>query len=108
MARTRLRGAAAVAAALALGGLGFEARADQGNAVIDSKQPGSVVLNGHGYRISDSTVVEDREGNGIGYAQLPTLEQGASADAAAVWFEASDDERSPVLYRLRLTGSVPD
>lgn len=108
MRKTFVGGAAAVGLALGLGAPSSPARADQGNALIDSKQPGSVVLNGREYRMTDATVVEDSAGNRIGYLELPTVEQGASPDAAAVWYEASDDERSPALYRLRLTGEEPD
>lgn len=107
MRNTILRGAAAVAIGVLGLGLGQAAAANQGNAVIDSKQPGSVVLDGSPYRLSDATVLEDKEGNQLGYAQLPTREQGASIDDAAVWYEASDDERSPLLYRLKLTGAQP-
>jgi len=99
------------AAVLAIGvlglGLGQGASAGQGNGVIDSKQPGSVVLDGIPYRMSDATVLEDKEGNRLGYAQLPTREQGASVDDASAWYEASDDERSPLLHRLKLTGAQP-
>jgi hypothetical protein len=101
-----LRGAVLAIGALSLG-FGPGASADQGSAVIDSKQPDAVMLNGSPYRISDATVLEDKEGNRLGYAQLPTREQGASVDDASAWYEASDDERSPVLYRLKLTGAQP-
>jgi hypothetical protein len=95
--------AAIVAIGLALGGA---AEAAQGNAVIDSKQDGAVVLGGASYRVGDATVIEDENGNKLRFAEVPSIADGASQDAAAVYFEASDEE-SPMLQLLRLTGAVP-
>ena len=100
------------ASALALGliaGTG-SARADQGSSVIESKaaDASTVTLGGKSYRLSESTTLEDKHGNKIAFRELPATEQGASEDAAAVWFEASESEaQNPVLHLLKLTGSVP-
>jgi hypothetical protein len=107
MKRNTLRHAAALALCTATLAFAGAAPAGQGNAVIESKQDGAVVLNGASYRTSDGTVIEDREGNRISFAELPSLERGASADDAAVWFEASDDATAPLLHRLKLTGAQP-
>ena len=103
-----LRGAAATAiGALGLG-LAAAAGADQGNALLESKADGVVVMNGGTvYRVSDSTVLESKEGNRMTFAELPTLATGASADDAAVWFEASDGETQPLVHLLKLTGATP-
>jgi hypothetical protein len=95
------------AAALAIGLAASAAGADQGSALLDSKQDGTLVLSGREFRWNDGTALEDEEGNRIGFAELPSRERGASDDDAAVWYEASDDEASPLLYRLKLTGAVP-
>lgn len=98
------------AIALCAGALasGRDALAAQGAALIDSKEPGHVVLGGSRYRLSDATVLEDKDGNTITYAQLPTMASGATADAAAAWYEASDGDAEPLLHRLKLTGGLPD
>ena len=101
------------ASVLALGSIALAnpASAGQGTSVVESKQvsDGIVVLGGSTYRVSDGTAIEDTEGNSIALADVPTLAQGATSDAAAVYFEASDgDVATPVLHRLKLTGSVPD
>jgi hypothetical protein len=91
--------------------LASPASAGQGNSVVESKQlaDGIVVLSGSSYRVSDGTAIEDVSGKTIALADLPTLAQGASNDDAAVYYEASDgDVTTPVLHRLKLTGSVPD
>ena len=100
------------AGALALGFIAGSgsARADQGSSVIESKQTdqSTVAMGGKTYRVSESTVLEDKDGNKIAFDALPTTEQGASEDDAAVWFEASESEaQNPVLHLLKLTGSVP-
>jgi len=101
----RIRGAAfAIACSLALAGA---AGAEQGSAVIESKDVSSVVMNGATYRVSEATVIESKEGARMQLADLPTLAEGASADAAAVWFEADDDERARTAHVIRLTGSMP-
>jgi hypothetical protein len=97
---------------IALGSLATAdpASAGQGNSTVDSKQVGEglVVLGGTTYRVNDSTALEDENGQPIAFTALPTVAQGASADDAAVWFEASDtDASTPVLHRLKLTGAVP-
>jgi hypothetical protein len=101
------------ASALALGlvaGAGA-VRADQGTAVIESKQLDQhvVTMGGKAYRVSDGTVLEDKDGNPLEFAALPTTAGGASADDAAVWFETGDESeaQTPVLHLLKLTGSVP-
>jgi hypothetical protein len=85
-----------------------DARADQGNAVIESKSQGEVVLSGRTYRVSSSTALESKEGARLSFADLPATAEGASHDDAAVWYEASDDERMPTATRIKLVGSVPD
>lgn len=99
--------------ALALGALALAtpASAGQGTSIVESKQlsEGIVVLGGSAFRVSDGTAIEDVAGNRIALADVPTVAQGASSDDAAVWYEASDgDVATPVLHRLKLTGSVPD
>ena len=85
-----------------------DARADQGNALIESKSPGEVVMDARTFRVNDATVLESKDGARVSFAELPTKAEGASDDAAAAWYEASDDERAPVLSRLKLTGGLPD
>jgi hypothetical protein len=101
-----IAGAVALGLVTAAGG----ALAVQGNAVVDSKKvaENTVVLGGTVYRVSDSTTIADENGNAITLAEVPTLEQGADQNDAAVWYEASDAEvGTPVLHLLKLTGSVP-
>ena len=101
------RGLAAIAAG-ALGlALGAAAQADQGNAVIEAKSDGAVVLHGTQYRVNDATVLESKDGNRLRLADLPSVEQGASNDAAAVWYEA-DDASPPTAQLIRLTGGMPN
>jgi hypothetical protein len=100
------------AGALALGFIAGSgsARADQGSSVIESKQTdeSGVTIGGNTYRVSESTALEDKDGNRIAFGALPSTEQGASEDDAAVWFETSESEaQNPVLHRLKLTGAVP-
>lgn len=100
----------ASAVALGLIASAGSARADQGSSVIESKmlEESLVTMTGKTYRVSESTVLEDKDGNKIAFEALPTVEQGASQDDAAVWFETGDSElQSPVLQVLKLTGSVP-
>jgi hypothetical protein len=102
-----------LAGSLALGLMAASApaQAGQGTGVIDSKQVegGTVVVGGTTFRVSDGTALEDKDGNAITFAALPTVAQGASVDDAAAWFEATDSEaQMPVLHRLKLTGAVPD
>lgn len=107
MTMRNLRGAAAIAiGALALA-TGAPAGADQGSAVIDSKAEGQVVLSGVEFRVSESTVIESKDGNRVPFAELPTTAEGASGDDAAVWYEASDADASPTLHLLKLTGAMP-
>lgn len=101
------------AGALALGAIALAtpASAGQGTSIVESKQvsEGLVVLGGSTFRVSDVTAIEDVDGNSIALADLPAVAQGASHDDAAVWYEASEgDVTTPVLHRLKLTGSVPD
>src|SRR5262245_58168055 len=102
-----LRHAAALALCTAGLAIAGSASASQGSAVIESKQEGSVVLSGASYRVTDGTVLEDKDGNKLTFAELPSAELGASADETAVWFEASDDATSPLLHLLKLTGTQP-
>lgn len=106
MSRRAIRSAAAAAFAGVGLALGAAAEADQGNAVIESKQADAVMLGNASYRVSDATAIEDPDGNKLTLAQVPSVADGASQDAAAVYFEASD-EAQPMLHLLRLTGSVP-
>jgi hypothetical protein len=101
-----------LAGTLALASLAFAnpARAGQGNSIVDSKQvaEGLVVLSGSTYSVSDATAIEDADGNKVALADVPSVAQGASDDDAAVYYEASEgDVTTPVLHRLKLTGSVP-
>jgi hypothetical protein len=84
----------------------------EGTAVIWSVQPsrGTVVLGKDTFRVDDRTRLEDQQGNRILLIQLPSLGAGASGDAAAAWFEAQENNGTtpPILYRLRLTGRVPN
>lgn len=98
----------ATLASAVLLGIALQARADQGNAVLESKTDGQVSMNARTYRVTDATVLEDKEGKGISFAELPTKAEGADDDASAVWYEASDDANAPVLSRLKLVGSTPD
>jgi hypothetical protein len=95
---------------LALGAAGG-ARAGEGTALIQrvDVEHATVVLDRDAYRVSDRTRIHDADGNVLTLAQLPSLERGASADAAAAWFEAGDGRfgSAPPLYELRLTGAVP-
>ena len=101
-----------IAGALALGfiaGTG-SAHADQGNSVIESKKANEsvITMGGKTYRVSESTALEDKDGNKIAFGALPSTESGASQDDAAVWFETSESEaRNPMLHLLRLTGGMP-
>jgi hypothetical protein len=101
-----------LAGAVALGGIAIAAgaQADQNSAVVDSKRLAEsvVVLSGTTYRVGEGTAISDKDGNSISLAELPTLAQGASADDAAVWYEASDSQvATPVLHVLKLTGAQP-
>lgn len=84
---------------------------DRGSVVIDSVDVAGerVVLGGVSYAVVDATVLEDEAGQGTSLAELPSLASGASPDAAAVWFESAEASRgtTPVLLKLRLTGSLP-
>ena len=100
------------AGALALGCIAStgSARADQGNSVIESKKADEsvITMGGKSYRVSESTALEDKDGNKIAFGALPSTENGASQDDAAVWFETSESEaRNPMLHLLRLTGGMP-
>jgi hypothetical protein len=110
MTLRRIALAGALGAALAAPGLA-RAENDQGSAEIDAVhlEQNVVDLNGKPFRVSDGTVIEDKQGQRIGLLQLPSIEHGASADQAAVWYEAEEgDGRSArLLYRLKLTGMRP-
>ncbi len=99
---------AAALAALALAPA-VAVRAGDGNAVIRSvdQERGVVVLDTRSFRVTDRTVLRDRDGNATTLGQLPSTSRGADDDAAAVYYEASDAERGAVLHRLELVGSVP-
>jgi hypothetical protein len=101
----------ASALALALCAGAGPARADQGNAVIESKQLAEKLLtmSGKEYRVTDGTVLEDKDGHAIAFAALPSTAKGARQDDAAVWFETADESeaRPPVLHFLKLTGAMP-
>lgn len=106
MSRHSIRSTAAAALAAIGVALGGAAEAGQGNAVIESKQDDAVMLGSASFRIGAATVIESPDGNKLSFAELPSIADGASADAAAVYYEASDEEQ-PMLQLLRLTGSVP-
>jgi hypothetical protein len=100
----------ATSLALASLALATPALADQGHSVVDSKSVAEslVVLGGTTYRVSDSTAIEDSDGNAIPLADVPAIAQGAGQDDAAVFFESSEGNVTmPVLHRLKLTGAVP-
>lgn len=101
-----------IAGALALGFIAAtgSAHADQGSSVIESKKSNedAITMDGKTYRVSESTALEDKDGNRIAFDALPSTESGASQDDAAVWFESSESEaREPILHRLKLTGGMP-
>ena len=50
------------------------------------------MLGAASYRVGDATVIEDENGNKLSFAEVPSIADGASQDAAAVYFEASDEE----------------
>ena len=106
MSRRAIRSTAAFAMTAIGLALGTAAGAGQGNAVIESKQSDAVILGSASFRVGDSTVIEDADGNKLGFAEVPSVADGASQDAAAVYYEASDEEQ-PMLHLLRLTGAVP-
>jgi hypothetical protein len=106
----RTKTTAVLAMALALFAAGAATGQEQGSAVIFSVDAmrSLVVLDGESYRVDDSTVLEDKDGNALTVGSLPSLEGGSDADASAVWFEAREGGGTPHrLERLRLTGSVP-
>jgi len=108
MTRRILRGGAAIAIGTMGLWLASAAGAAQGSSVIDSKADGEVVLKGTHFRVSETTVLESKDGARISFRELPTLATGASQDEAAVWYEASDgDVAQPMLHLLKLTGAVP-
>ena len=101
-----------IAGALALGFIAAtgSAHADQGNSVIESKKATekAITMDGKSYLVSESTALEDKDGNKIAFGALPSTESGASQDDAAVWFETSESEASnPTLHLVRLTGGMP-
>jgi hypothetical protein len=101
--------AAASAAALGLLVGAGGARAD-GNAVVESKSlPRSEVMLGKTtFQVRDATVIEDANGHRITLREVPAMDEGASGDAAAVWYEtAGDAGGTPVLHLLKLTGGMP-
>jgi hypothetical protein len=106
MSRGKIRSTAAAAIAAIGVALGAAAEAGQGNAVIESKQDDAVMLGNTSFRVGDATVIEDPDGHRLNFAEVPSVADGATQDAAAVYFEASDEE-PPMLQLLRLTGSVP-
>lgn len=84
---------------------------ERGSAVIEKVDValGLVVLGESTYRVVDSTEIEDAAGSRTSLAELPSLDSGASPDAAAVWFEAGDESGGAPrpLLRLKLTGGLP-
>lgn len=106
MSRRSIRNTAALAVTAIGLALGAGAEAGQGNAVIESKQGDAVMLGGASFRVGLATVIEDADGNKLSFAEVPSVADGASQDAAAVYYEASDEEQ-PMLHLLRLTGAVP-
>lgn len=106
MSRRAIRSTAAFAITAIGLTLGAAAGAGQGSAVIESKQGDAVMLGGASFRVGLATVIEDADGNKLSFAEVPSVADGASQDAAAVYYEASDEEQ-PMLHLLRLTGAVP-
>lgn len=84
---------------------------EHGSASVDEVHvaAGTVVLDGAPYRVVDATRIEDQEGMELSLAEVPSVAGGASAQAAAAWFEAGDASAGGVrtLRLLRLTGSMP-
>jgi hypothetical protein len=107
MTRRILRGAAATAIGVVGLWLSAPAGAAQGSSVLESKSDGDVVMKGVHFRLTDATVLESKDGARISFRELPTLAGGASADDAAVWYEASDGDSQPTLQLLKLTGATP-
>ena len=70
---------------------------------------GWVVLDGERYRADDGTRIADENGAELSLAALPSEAAGASGDAVAAWFVASEAGAGGVrrLLELRLTGSMP-
>jgi hypothetical protein len=102
---------AALVLALALGASAGAAGRDQGNALITSVEAssGRILLDDEEYEVTDRTTLEDEQGNELTIGELPSMEQGAEPDDAAVYFEAAETRGSGprALLRLKLTGSVP-
>jgi hypothetical protein len=103
---------AALVLALALGAASAGAAGrDQGNALITSVEAssGRILLDDEEYEVTDRTALEDEQGNELTIGELPSMERGAEADDAAVYFEAAEARGSGprALLRLKLTGSVP-
>lgn len=70
---------------------------------------GTVVLDDQKFHVDDSTRILDEQGDSLTLAALPSEARGADADAIAVWFVATEPDRSGLrrLLELRLTGAVP-
>lgn len=102
-------GALALAGALNAGPAGAEEVT--GNAVLGEVRlaESAVLLDGDRYEVSDATRLEDEQGGDVTLAELPSMASGATADEAAVWFEADEPTRDGTrrLRHLRLTGAVP-
>ncbi|MEB2343676.1 MAG: hypothetical protein OZ948_02945 [Deltaproteobacteria bacterium] len=102
---------AGLALASALNAWPVDAEEVSGNAVLGEVHlaEGAVVLDGDRYTVSDTTRLENEQGGDLTLAELPSLAGGASADEAAVWFEADEPTRDGTrrLRHLRLTGAVP-
>lgn len=102
---------AGLALAGALNAAPASAEEISGNAVLGEVRlaESAVVLDGERYAVSDTTRLENEHGGGLALAELPSMAAGASADEAAVWFEADEPARDGTrrLRHLRLTGAVP-
>jgi hypothetical protein len=100
-----------LAAAGAPGAAQAQSGGQEGTTEIWSVQAGrgTVVLGGKTYRVGDQTRLQDQQGNRILLIQLPSLDAGANADAAAAWFEAQEGNGTTpaLLYQLQLTGHAP-
>jgi hypothetical protein len=110
MTLRRIVSAGALAAALAAAGPA-QAEMAQGPAEITAVHldQNTVELDGKPFRVSEATAIEDKDGHKIGLMQLPSTERGASADQAAVWYEAEEGDArgAQLLFRLKLTGMRP-
>ncbi len=97
--------------ALLLAGSPAAAQEDRGSGSLDSIDPafGVVTIGGAQYSVRSSTVIADEHGNARSLEELPSLATGASADEAAVWYEAGEATSGAPrpLLRLQLSGGLP-